>query len=144
MCFAIIDSNMEKIAVVVWTIDPDGNNRFLLRHNRPFDGYEDEWTILFGTVEENEELEETAIRETGEEYGINQFEVIKNLNYKIEYEDKGRQTIIHFFGLKVKSIDIPIQLNGESIGYDWMTYEQATAVMKNSDESIALSFLDFV
>ncbi len=131
-----------KIASIIWAIDPIGTKRFLLRHNRPFDGYEDEWTILFGTVEENEELEETAIRETGEEYGINQFEVVKNLNYKIEYEDKGRQTTIHFFGLKVGSVDIPIKLNGESIGYDWMTYEQATLVMKHRDESNSLSLIN--
>lgn len=35
----------QKVAAIVWTIDPEGERRFLLRHNKPFDGYEDEWTI---------------------------------------------------------------------------------------------------
>ena len=64
----------QKVAAIVWTIDPEGNKRFLLRHNKPFDGYEDEWTITFGDIENNESLEEAAIRETREEFGISKFD----------------------------------------------------------------------
>lgn len=36
------DSNrFIKVGVIVWTVDPDGNYRFLIRHNKPFNGYED-------------------------------------------------------------------------------------------------------
>ncbi len=128
-----------KIASIVWTIDPNGEKRFLIRHNRPFDGYDDEWTILFGNVDEGEKPEQAAIREVSEEYGIFDISSVKNLNYSLENKDKGRVTVIHFFSMRVESIDIPIQLNNESIGYDWMTLENAVASMRYDDESIALT-----
>lgn len=53
----------QKVAVVVWTIDQEGSRRFLLKHNKPFDGYEDEWTVTFGDIEMGENLEEAAKRE---------------------------------------------------------------------------------
>ena len=73
-------ANVQKIAAIVWTVDPEGNKRFLLRHNKPFNGYEDEWTVAFGTVENNEDLEAAAKREVQEEYDIHEFEEVRNLN----------------------------------------------------------------
>ena len=128
-----------KIASIVWTIDPNGEKRFLMRHNRPFDGYDDEWTILFGNVDEGEKPEQAAMREVGEEYGIFSISSVNNLNYSLENKDKGLVTVIHFFSIRVESIDTPIQLNNESIGYDWMTLEKAVASMRYDDESIALT-----
>lgn len=130
-----------KIASIVWTIDPEEKKRFLLRHNRPFDGYDDEWTILFGNVDEGESTKEAAVREVGEEYGIVDLENFVDLGYRLEYEDKGRATVIHFFSMKVNSIDVPIQLNSESIGYDWMTLDRAKDTMQHDDESIALGMV---
>ena len=46
----------QKVAVIIWTIDPESQIRILLRHNKPFNGYEDEWTITFGNVEEDESV----------------------------------------------------------------------------------------
>ncbi len=130
-----------KIASSVWTVDPEGNKRFLIRHNRPFDGYDDEWTILFGNVDEGESSEDAAIREVGEEYGVHFTQQVTDLGYKIEYEDKGRLTEISFYALKVKSIDVPIRLNQESIGYDWMILDKAMSVMQYDDESTALGLV---
>jgi len=65
----------QKVAVIVWTIDPEGNRRFLLRHNKPFNGYEDEWTIAFGDIEPEENLEDAAKREASEEFGLNTCQV---------------------------------------------------------------------
>ena len=106
----------QKVATIVWTIDPEGKKRFLLRHNKPFDGYEDEWTITFGDIEKDENLEEVAKREASEEFGISEFEEIKKLNYKIEFDGKHGLTEAHFVVLKVKNLNIPITLNEESIG----------------------------
>lgn len=129
----------QKVAVIVWTIDPERNKRFLLRHNKPFNGYEDEWTIAFGNVENNESAEQAAKREASEEYGITEFEEIKNLNYKIEFEGKNGPTEVHFFSLRVKNINIKVTLNEESIGYDWMLLEKAMEIMKHDDEKAALT-----
>lgn len=126
-----------KVGVIVFTKDQEGNCRFLLRHNKPFGGREDEWTILFGTVEEPEDREETVKREVGEEYGIKDMENILNLEYSITTDDLD----IHFFALEVKDIDVKICLNEESIGYDWMTIERVKEVMKYPDEKEAFNVL---
>jgi 8-oxo-dGTP pyrophosphatase MutT (NUDIX family) len=134
-------SKHQKVAVIVWTADPEEKRRFLLRHNKPFNGYEDEWTITFGNIEENENFEEAAKREAGEEFGIDEFEEIKNLNYKIEFEGNQGPTEAHFVALKVKNLDIPIILNEESIGYDWMLIEKVKEVMKHGDEKEAFNLI---
>jgi len=131
----------QKVIAVVWTIDPEGNKRFLLRHNKPFDGYEDEWTISFGDIEPNENLEDAAKREAGEEFGINKFEEAKNLNYKIEFEGKHGLTEAHFLALKIRNLDTPITLNEESIGYDWMLIEKVKEIMKHEDEKKAFDLI---
>jgi 8-oxo-dGTP pyrophosphatase MutT (NUDIX family) len=126
----------QKVAVIVWTIDQEGNRRFLLRHNKPFDGYEDEWTIAFGDIED-ESLEDAAKRETAEEYGIKDIEETKNLNYKIEFKGKHGQTEAHFVSIKIGDINLPVQLNEESIGYDWMVLDKVNEIMKHEDEKKA-------
>lgn len=131
----------QKVAVIVWTIDPEGNTRFLLRHNKPFNGYEDEWTITFGDIEKGENHEEAAKREVGEEFGINEFKEIKHLNYNIEFDGKHGPTEAHFLALKVISIDVSVQLNEESIGYDWMLIGEVKELMKHEDEKKAFDLI---
>lgn len=126
-----------KVGVIVFTKDPEGNYRFLLRHNKPFRGREDEWTILFGTVEELENREETVKREVGEEYGIQDIEYIINLEYSITTDDLD----IHFFAVRMKDINTKIILNEESIGYDWMLIENVKKAMKYADEKRAFDIL---
>lgn len=134
-------NKQQKVAVIVWTVDPDGNKRYLLRHNKPFDGYEDEWTITFGDIEPNENLEDAAKREASEEFGINVFEETKNLNYKIEFDGKHGLTEVHFVALKLKDIKAQIVLNEESIGYDWMLLEKVKEAMKHEDEKKAFDLI---
>ena len=131
----------QKVAVIIWTIDPEENKRFLLRHNKPFNGHEDEWTITFGDIEENEELEQAAKREASEEFGISEIEEIKNLSYKIEFEGKHGSTEAHFISLKIAELNIPIILNEESIGYDWVLLEKVKEVMKHEDEKKAFELI---
>jgi 8-oxo-dGTP pyrophosphatase MutT (NUDIX family) len=131
----------QKVAVMVWTIDPEGKKRFLLRHNKPFNRYDDEWTVTFGGSKENGGSEEAAKREIFEEYGVPEIEEIKNLSYKIEFEGKSGTTEAHFFAIKVKDIDTKITLNEESIGYDWMLLEKAMEVMHHDDEKKAFELI---
>lgn len=131
----------QKVAAIVWTIDPEGNKRYLLRHNKPFNGHEDEWTITFGNIEQNESLEDSAKREISEEFGIRDFKEVKNLNYKIEFEGNHGQTEAHFVALKIENLDILITLNEESIGYDWMLTNNAKEIMKHEDEKKAFELI---
>lgn len=131
-----------KIATIVWTIDPENNPRFLLRHSKPFGGYDDEWTICFGNVEADEKVAEAAFREASEEFGIKGKHSIQDLDYEVEYEDKKRGlSVIKFYSVKVDSLDVPISLNEESIGYDWMKIEKVNEVMKYDDEKKAFNIL---
>lgn len=124
-----------KVGVIVWTIDPESTPRFLMRHNKPFNGYDDEWTITFGNVEEGESDDSAAVREASEEFSIDKFEGDPiNLDYDVEFEGKKGKTVIHFFAVKVPNIDEKIIPNEESIGYDWMKIEKVKEVMQYEDE----------
>ena len=131
----------QKVAAIIWTIDTERGKRFLLRHNKPFDRYEDEWTIAFGDIENGENLEETAKREVSEEFGIHSFGEVTNLNYKIEFKGRNGSTEAHFVALKAKDINIPIVLNEESIGFDWMLIKKVKEVMKHEDEKKAFDLI---
>lgn len=135
------DGKLVKVASIVWTIDPDGVRRFLLRHNKPFNGHDDEWTIVFGGVEPNEPESIAAKRETQEEYGLDDIGEMVDLNYSIEYEEPRGKFIIFFFSYKVKNIDTKITLNEESIGFDWVTLESAKKIMQHNDEFKALEMV---
>ncbi len=136
-----VDGKLVKVASIVWTIDPDGVKRFLLRHNKPFDGHDDEWTIVFGSVEPDEPEAMAAKREMQEEYGILDIDEMVDLNYSIEYEEPRGKFIIYFFACKVTDIDTKITLNEESIGFDWVTLEGAKKIMQHSDEFKALEMV---
>lgn len=131
----------QKIAVLVWTIDVENNKRFLLRHNRPFNGYDDEWTLVFGNIEENEDRVVAAKREAIEEFSINTSDIIEttDLKYRTTFISKRHNmTEVHYFAIKVKDINVKISLNEESIGYDWMKLNKAKEIMKYPDESAIL------
>lgn len=136
------DSNrFIKVGVIVWTIDPDGNPRFLIRHNKPFNGYEDEWTISFGNVEQGETIKDAAFREATEEFGLTEIEQIQDLKYEIEFTSKKGKMIIKFYAIKIKDIDVKISLNEESIGFDWMVLNKVKEVMQHDDEKKAFDVL---
>lgn len=135
----------QKIAALAWTVDPENNKRYLLRHNKPFNGYEDEWTITFGDVEENESIETAAMREIEEEFNIIKEDIleVRNLNYKTKYFSKKRNSeiVVNYFAIKVKDLNIKIILNGESIGYDWMKLDKAKESMQYEDERAILEMV---
>lgn len=122
-------------------MDPEGTPRFLIRHNKPFYGRGDEWTILFGNVEINETEEEATLRESGEEFGLKKINNAQNLKYEIEFSDKKGPTIIKFLAIKLNDVDTKIVLNEESIGYDWMTMDKVKEVMQYDDEKKAFDVL---
>lgn len=131
-----------KVGAIIWTIDPENNPRFLIRHNKPFSGYNDEWTIIFGNVEEREDEKEAVLREAREEFGLKKvsYEVV-NLDYEIEFEGKQGKTVIHFYAVRIPNVDTKIVINKESIGYDWMLLDKVKGVMQYEDEKKAFDIL---
>lgn len=131
-----------KVGVIMWTIDPENKPRFLIRHSKPFNGYGDEWTIIFGNVEKREDEKEAVLREAREEFGLEEalYETV-NLNYEIEFEGKQGKTVIHFYAVRIPNIDTKIVINEESIGYDWMLLDKVKGVMQYEDEKKAFDIL---
>ncbi len=131
-----------KVAVILWTIDPENQIRFLMRHSKPFNGYDDEWTVSFGSVDPEESEILAAKREAEEEFGIREFDGdTLDLNYSTDYSGKHGPTVVHFFAMKVPNIDVKIVLNEESIGYDWMLVEKVMETMVHDDEKKAFNLL---
>jgi 8-oxo-dGTP pyrophosphatase MutT (NUDIX family) len=130
-----------KVAVIVYTTDPEGTRRFLLRHNKPFNGYEDEWTVVFGSIDPGEDALAAALREAYEELGVAQYSNVSELAYTSEYIGKHGPSIVRYFAVKVANLDIRVVLNEESIGYDWVTLETAQQLMRHVEESKALTLI---
>jgi len=114
-----------RVGVIVWVLDPEGNVRYFLRHNKPFNGYRDEWNMIFGSVEPDENIHEAVIREVKEESNLTVTDAsVHDLEYSLRYTAANGPTVIHFFGVKALSIDERVTLNEESIGYDWAVLEE--------------------
>lgn len=142
--FPIMKSTPNKIAVIVYTIDPENNIRFLLRHNKPFNGYSDEWTMVWGGVEDGEELEDAAKREVWEELGITTEQINEFIDLEYEFEYKGMNDVTQhpkFYAAKITNLDVKITLNEESIGFDWKKYQEAFEVMNFEDEKKCLELV---
>jgi 8-oxo-dGTP pyrophosphatase MutT (NUDIX family) len=131
-----------RIGVIVWTVDPEGVKRYFIRHNKPFDGHYDEWNMIFGSVEPEEDLSSAAIREVHEESGIIiEQTALTDLHYSLSYIATAGPTIIHFFSAKVRSIDAPVSLNEESIGYDWATIDDVSQRVPYTEQVEAFTLI---
>ena len=131
-----------KVAVVVYATDPQGNRRILMRHNSSYDGkHPDEWTFVWGTVEENETFENCATREVLEELSISKFESVIKLEHSTEFVGTRGKNIAFFFAMEVNDINIPIKLNNESIGYDWMLLKNAKEIMIHENDKVVFDLV---
>ena len=101
------------------------------------------WDFVKGKIENNESLEQAAIRETKEETGIIDIEFIKGFKEKIEYSFKFNGDIVQkeviFFLAKTNTKQVKI--SDEHLDYVWLdfnnalnkiTYENAKNVLKKS------------
>ena len=113
---------------------------YLLLHYK-----EGHWDFPKGHVESNESELETAIRETKEETGITDIEIVPDFHEKLEYsylrDGKKMQKSVFFFLGKTKTSKVVI--SNEHIGYEWLsfssakerlTYENAKNILIKSDQ----------
>ena len=124
-----------RVGIVVWTIDPEGTMRFLLRHNKPFGEHSDEWNVFYGTLEPNELMIDAAIRELREESGIIiSKDSVVSLEKELSYSTPTYTATINYFSVMLPSIDQEIILNEESIGYDWVTWSDLKRIIKYQEQ----------
>ncbi|MBI2006285.1 MAG: NUDIX domain-containing protein [Nitrosopumilales archaeon] len=128
----------EQSAGTVLFIEESMEKLFLLLHYPT--GH---WDFVKGKIENNESLEQAAIRETKEETGIIDIEFIKGFKEKIEYSFKFNGDIVQkeviFFLAKTNTKQVKI--SDEHLDYVWLdfnnalnkiTYENAKNVLKKS------------
>ena len=128
----------EQSAGTVLFIEEYNEKLFLLLHYPT--GH---WDFVKGKIENNESLEQAAIRETKEETGIIDIEFIKGFKEKIEYSFKFNGDIVQkeviFFLAKTNTKQVMI--SNEHLDYVWLdfnnalnkiTYENAKNVLKKS------------
>jgi len=109
------------------------NHKILLGNRRPGRLYPDIWDIFGGHIEEGESLEETLVRELGEELGI---EVVES-EFLEQYRDKdptyGRDYIHNIFIVK-EWVGEPYNKNPrehESVG--WFSKEECRHLKMHSE-----------
>ena len=88
------------------------------------------WDFPKGHVEENEKLEETALRETKEETNLNielNQDFKKSLSYFYRRDDLLVSKTVYFF--LGQTHNKKVKISSEHIGFKWLTYEDALELL---------------
>src|SRR3989338_4122324 len=128
----------EQSAGTVLFIEESKEKLFLLLHYPT--GH---WDFVKGKIENNESLEQAAIRETKEETGITDIEFIKGFKEKIEYTFKFNGDIVQkeVMLFLAKTNTKQVKISDEHLDYVWLdfnnalnkiTYENAKNILKKS------------
>jgi len=112
----------ETSAGIVLFRKEDSKKLFLLLHYPS--GH---WDFVKGKMEKDESIQETAIRETEEETGINDVKFLENFEEWIEYNFQYQGELVHkkvvFFLAETKTKEVKI--SHEHLDYTWMDYNAA-------------------
>jgi len=112
----------ETSAGIVLFRKEDSKKLFLLLHYPS--GH---WDFVKGKMEKDESIQETAIRETEEETGINDVKFLENFEELIEYNFQYQGELVHkkvvFFLAETKTKEVKI--SHEHLDYTWMDYNAA-------------------
>lgn len=114
----------ETSAGIIVYYDFEDKRKYLLLHYE-----EGHWDLPKGHVENQEKLEETAIRETFEETGLN-VNIIKGFKEKISYFFKDKYNNFRLVNKEVyfflgKANKTEIKLSHEHIGYEWLDFQES-------------------
>lgn len=121
----------EKVSagVILYRETPD-ERQYLLLKSRTGD-----WEFPKGGVEEDEELQQTAIRETSEEAGIDDLRLIDGFSDSYDYvfrDRDGNMTHKEVFMFIGEAVDDDVDLSVEHNDLQWRNYEQAKNTLPHS------------
>ncbi len=95
------------------------------------------WDFPKGHIEKGEKIEDTAKRETYEETGLKDIEIVpgfkETIKYFFKWEGKNILKFVTFFLAETKSPQ-EVKISGEHIGFEWLPFEEAVkkAAFKNA------------
>lgn len=107
----------------------EGENLFflLLHYPRAMRRPKPYWDFPKGHIEKGEKIEDTARRETYEETGLKDIEIISGFKETIKYffrwEDKNILKFVAFY--LAKTTEKEVKISSEHIGYEWLPFEKA-------------------
>lgn len=86
-----------------------------------------DWEFPKGTIEDDEELQQTALRELEEETGITSLKIIDGFKEEYEYKFEKNGELVHkkvnlFIG---HSYEASAELSSEHYDHQWRTFDQA-------------------
>ncbi|MFB5630558.1 MAG: bis(5'-nucleosyl)-tetraphosphatase [Nitrosopumilaceae archaeon] len=107
--------------IVLYLEKPEGNLFLLLNYPT---GH---WDFIKGKIEQGEDEYQTAVRETKEETGISDIEIIdgfkENINYNFQFEGELIYKEVVFFLAKTKTEKVKI--SHEHLDYIWLDFKNA-------------------
>jgi 8-oxo-dGTP pyrophosphatase MutT (NUDIX family) len=87
------------------------------------------WDFIKGHIEKNEEPKQAALRETKEETGITDIELIdgfeEKIQYSYQYDGKPMRKQVVFFLAKTNTPDV--RLSKEHLNFAWLEFDDAFA-----------------
>lgn len=127
-------SIVRKIGVVICGKDPTGAWRVLLRKNSPFNGTSEEWNVIYGHIKPAENGDECALREIQEETGLITDQVHATGQTVSRLFPDGQEITIEYFWTAFMGLPTKLQLNEESIGYQWSLPKEVEVLITDAQQ----------
>lgn len=117
----------EKSAGCVVYREEKGKRIYLLLYKKASDHYKEAWGFPKGWVEKNEDEKETAIRETKEESGIKDLQILPGFREKVHFFFKKEGQMVSkdvtYFLAKTEQTETKVSWEHKEVG--WFDYEGA-------------------
>ncbi|MBU0457041.1 MAG: NUDIX domain-containing protein [Nanoarchaeota archaeon] len=136
---------MERSAGMVLFRERNGKREYLLLHYNYKSEY---WGLAKGLIEKDESEEDTALRETKEETGLEKIEFVNGFKNKIGYFLKREEKVIYkeviwFLGKVSDENDGKVSEEHDKLG--WFSYEETLKMMKfKKDRSMVVKAEKFL
>lgn len=124
-----------KIQAIVYRQPKRGETEILLLKRSPEDG--GFWQMLTGTLEFNESIEETLLRELKEETGIIKPLAISEEVYRFNWQKQDYTVVEMVYGVKVAT-SVEVVLSHEHQDYQWLPLSQASEYFTHQSSTTAL------
>lgn len=112
--------------------ETEKGREYLLLHYPSLKAGKDYWEFPKGHVEENEKIEQAALREVKEETGLEIKELIPGFQKQIKYffkkDNKLTFKIVYYFLAKTENSEVKI--SPEHLGFQWLPAEKAKEIIK--------------